>query len=322
MVGDDLFNSYSKAMDIDQCLAKTPELLTHAGVIKVKETLQNRNLSLEEKLPELILERYSSKGLFGQLRAGLVEEVRFACEKLLAYAHMEKKPKITSMVKQGRNDLKNMTQPALATFAEELVSLIQPIKADLKDYFYQEENFNNLDDSTKGYRMLLNEKNDHKRKYTMSVAIVTEMEAAYRRVFDDLKILIPSFSREFPEEASYISGLLENKRKPASRKWSVMASITDTDSQPMVCAKTEIFRDEDGSIYQQLVDERVPIANIKEKPICTKITTKNGVFICHTLEPGSYTVHISMNGYKSVVLKMYINPMNTFKIDVQLVKLS
>lgn len=308
----------SIALSLVQGAKKNNKLMQIALIAQLYKLIEDKTIEVDEKLPELSIDRFLDSSDFDITKTELVDIIKVTCDKVYAYAYAAKKTKLATMVKTGRGSLSRITNQGLALFGDKLIEEIKPILTNLEPFFFTAQDLDNLTDTNEGYKLMIDEKQEHKRRYTMSSTMVNETTAFYEKAFADLLILLQGVKREFPNEYLIAQNLISSTKTPRNNRWSLNGNITDEDGIALICSKTEFFADEDNSVLQSLTEKGLKPADLKVKPVLTKQTTKNGEYICRTMEPGSYTAYVSMNGYEPQVVKVYINPKNRFELVAKL----
>jgi hypothetical protein len=308
----------SIALNLVQGAKMNNKLMQIVLLAQIYKQIEDKTIEVDEKLPELSLDRFLDSSDFEIARTELLDIIKIICDKVYAFAYATKRTKLATMVKTGRGSLSRITNQGLAMFADKLIEEIKPILAELEPFFLTADDITNLTDTNEGYKLMIEEKEEHKRRYTLSSTLVNETTKFYEKAFSDLLILLQGVKREFPNEYQVAQNLISSTKVPRNNKWSLNGKITDEDDAPLICSKTEFFVDEDNSVLQSFTEKGLKPTDLKVKPVLIKQASKNGMYICRVMEPGSYTAYVSMNGYEPQVVKVYINPKNKFELVAKL----
>ena len=282
-------------------------------VESVNEVVVKMEAEIEEMdnvMPELSIERHQGLERFNLGQGEFAKENKDLSDKLLSLAKKTSNGILLVDIKKCRELIRANNKESLINAAKILAANAALHEEPLAKILYTKADLTNFNNLREEFITLVDERKEHKLRAHRVSVLNKDYEQQTRVTLSELDSVMLGVKREFTKEYEQVMEILSGRYLPRTNKCSVKGSITDTNDEPLLGARVEIYEDATGEIAEQL-RQGVAVKSLKYKPYLTKFTSVNGIFLIRTMPDGSYTTLVTMNGYEPVVGKLYINPKNS-----------
>lgn len=252
------------------------------------------------------------------LRSELLGELFLFGTHLKSYALQISDKKMQGVVHMTKTSLLKLRDDKLLEKSSSIRALAAQHMEALKEQGITDADVERLTSAADNISRCFAEKKEHNTSFGLgrqfSVTLIQQLKEELRLL--DVHMLAAKANNEavYQEYAAIRSQMRHQKRGGLSLRMKVVESETQN---PLSNASIQIFKDEKGLLFDNLKAGNAEV-DLDEALAYKKVTTPNGLAYCRTMEDGSYTALVSMFGYDPEVVRIFINPNNTFVLQVEL----
>lgn len=214
--------------------------------------------------------------------------------------------------------IKRRSTPMILKLADHLHEVVCTNAAVLAEQKYTTEHAANLQ------RCITNIRECKTEKQTIQKSVSTFTQQSHillKQLINQLKQLdihMATIQKTNVESFTTYQKIRTQINHTSKGKRSLTALVTNkATGKPLVAVKAKLIADVDADTLAK-IKSGATLKSLKIKVIHTKRTTSKGKFNILKMTEGTYLAIITMHGFHSTVVRIYINTNNTFKLNVEL----